>query len=59
MYNPDDTTTQINTDLDDDKMQILTGTERLNFFTDEKPALTKPEFRKRTGLISFINKLLK
>ena len=59
MYSPDDTTTQINTDLDEDKMQILTGTERLYFFTDAKSALTKPESRKRTGLISYISKLLK
>jgi len=54
----DETTTQINTELDEDKMQILNGSERLKYFARITPATSEIQSSKRSGLMSFIRKLL-
>jgi len=54
----EDTTTQIIDDTED-KMQILSGSERLKYFTGEIPIVTEPLSRKKSGLISFILNIFK
>ena len=56
MYISDDTTTQINTDFDEDKMQILTGSERLKYFTDTTSELNF-EQAKTIRLVSYLSSL--
>ncbi len=58
MYFSDDTTTQINKDLNEDKMLFLTGKQRLKYFSDSRTPVAKPLSEKKTGLIHFINKLI-
>lgn len=43
----DDTTTVENTDFDEDKTQILSGSEILKYFTGNAHPVSKPLSRKR------------
>ena len=58
MYLSDDTTTQINKDLNEDKMLFLTGKQRLKYFAEVRTPVSKPLSQKKAGLIRFISKLI-
>ncbi|MCP4074759.1 MAG: hypothetical protein GY744_01065 [Gammaproteobacteria bacterium] len=55
----EDTITQINKDLNEDKMLILTGKQRLKYFPDTRTPIAKPLSEKKSGLIRFIRKLIR
>lgn len=54
----DDTTTRINDELNEDKILILNGIERLEYFSNTSVDNNSPLSQRKTGLMDYFSKLL-
>jgi|GEM_PF-1022084 hypothetical protein len=54
----DDTTTQFSEELNEDKILILNGLERLKYFSNTSPDYSSPLSQRKNGLMDYFSKLL-